>query len=195
MTLPPLMPKKFILSCLCILFYSLSYSLVSNHAFRIRTITAGINMNQLDDTLALYNAIEFLVKAKHFFTEQGYVVQTMRVSTQNFYNYLNQYTYDEAIKSLTLLDKIATQQQISLSIGQVLPPDTHQPGIGAWSQKLIQATSNISFSLPISSHAKGIQYNSIKASSEIISAISRSNGCEDCFRFMASANCPPGQIK
>jgi uncharacterized protein (UPF0210 family) len=90
------------------------------------------------------------------------------------------------------LDKIAQQNNISLSIGQILPPDKYQEGIGEWAEKLVHTTSNISFSLPISSHAIGIHFNSIKASSEIITAISKSNGGEACFRFTASANCPAG---
>jgi uncharacterized protein (UPF0210 family) len=88
------------------------------------------------------------------------------------------------------LDKIAQRNNISLSIGQVLPPDKYEPGIGDWAEKLILATTNTYFSLPISSHEIGIHYNSIKACSEIIAAISKSNKGENCFRFTASANCP-----
>src|SRR4029077_8595639 len=75
---------------------------------------------------------------------------------------------------------------------QILPPDKYQTGIGDWAEKLVQTTSNISFSLPISSHEIGIHFNSIKASSEIIAANSKLKGGEACFRFTASANCPAG---
>jgi Uncharacterised ACR (DUF711) len=62
------------------------------------------------------------------------------------------------------LDKIAQQNNISLSIGQILPPDKYQEGIGGWAEKLVQTTSNIFFSVPISSHEIGIHFNSIRAS-------------------------------
>jgi uncharacterized protein (UPF0210 family) len=155
-------------------------------------VTAGITLNSLSDTTTFNAAIEFLKKAKQEYIDKGYEVQTIRISTQNLYKYLNQYSYNDALPFLVRLDKIAQQNKISLSIGQILPPDKYQEGIGDWAEKLVQTTSNIFFSLPISSHEKGIHFNSIKASSEIISALSKSKGGEDCFHFTASANCPAG---
>jgi uncharacterized protein (UPF0210 family) len=149
-------------------------------------------LNNLDDTTSLNTAIEFLKKAKQAYIDKGYEVQTIRISTQNLYKYLNQYSYNDALPFLVRLDKIAQKDSISLSIGQILPPDKYQEGIGDWAEKLAQTTSNIFFSLPISSHETGIYFNSIKASSEIIAALSKSKGGEDCFRFTASANCPAG---
>jgi uncharacterized protein (UPF0210 family) len=162
------------------------------HSFRIRTITAGVNLKSLTDTSAIINAIKFLQKAKQKFISEGYEVQTLRISTQNFYKYLNQSDHNGALPYLVKFDKIAQRNNVILSIGQILPPDIYQTSIAAWAEKLIQATTSISFSLPISSHEKGIHYNSIKAAAEIISLISTSNNGENCFRFTASANCPAG---
>ncbi|MEP7323979.1 MAG: DUF711 family protein [Saprospiraceae bacterium] len=159
---------------------------------RVRTITAGITLSSLSDTTSLIAAIEFLNQAKQVYTNKGYEVQTLRISTQNFYNYLNQYSYADALPFLKIFDKIARRNHIILSIGQILPHDIYQPGVAEWSEKLIQSTTAISFSLSISSHEIGIHFNSIKASAEIISAISKSNGGEANFRFTASANCPAG---
>ena len=44
----------------------------------------------------------------------------------------------------------------------------------------------------ISSRERGIHFNSIKAASEIVAAISKVNGGEANFRFTTSANCPAG---
>ncbi len=186
------MTKKIF--ALCLLFFSttVSYSQGTIHQFRVRTVTAGITLNSLDDTATFNTAVEFLSKAKQAYIDKGYEVQTVRVSTQNFYKYLNQYSYNDALPFLVRLDKIAQRNNISLSIGQLLPPDKYQQGIGSWAEKLVHTTTNISFSLPISSHEIGIHFNSIKACAEIVAAISKSNGGEDCFRFTASANCPAG---
>ena len=179
---------------LCLLFYltAVSYSQGAAHQFRVRTVTAGITLNSLDDTTTFSLAVEFLKKAKQAYIDKGYEVQTIRISTQNLYKYLHQHTYNDALPFLIRLDKIAQQNNISLSIGQILPPDKYENDIGDWAEKLVKATSNINFSLPISSHEIGIHFNSIKACSEIIAAISKSNRGEDCFRFTASANCPAG---
>lgn len=186
------MSKKFFVLCLSFSLINAIYSQTTTRLFRVRTVTAGITLNSLTDTVTLNTAIEFLKKARQVYIESGYEVQTIRISTQNLYKYLNQYSYNEALPLLVRLDKIAQQHNISFSIGQVLPPDKYQAGIGDWAERLVQTTSNISFSLPISSHEAGIHFNSIKASSEIIAAISKSKGGEAGFRFTASANCPAG---
>lgn len=184
------MIKKIFALGLLFFFTALLYGQKNKYLFRVRTVTAGITLNSLDDTVTFNTAVAFLHKAKQAYIDRGYEVQTIRISTQNFYKYLDQHSYNDALPFLVKLDKIAQRNNISLSIGQILPPDNYQQGIGEWAEKLMHATSNTSLSLSISSHEKGIHFNSIKACSEIIAAISKSNGGEDCFRFTASANCP-----
>jgi hypothetical protein len=162
------------------------------HSFRIRTITAGVTLSSLTDTSALNDAIDFLNTAKLKFNSKGYEVQTLRISTQNLYYYLNQNSYEQALPHLVEFDKIAKRNNVFLCIGQILPPDKYQNAIADWAKKLVQTTTRISFSLPISSHEIGIHFNSIKAASEIITSISKFIGGEANFRFTASANCPAG---
>lgn len=182
--------KKLFTSCFFFAFTIVAYCQQTTHSFRVRAITAGITLQSLDDTATFNAAIEFVKKARQAYIDKGYEVQTIRISTQNLYKYLGGHSYNDALPLLVKLDKIAQLNNISLSIGQVLPPDKYQDGIADWAEKLVQSTSSIFFSLPISSHESGIQFNSIKASAEIITALSRSKGGEACFRFTASANCP-----
>ena len=48
--------------------------------FRIRTITAGVQMQNTSDTTSLMNAIEFLLQARSSYQALGYEVQTVRVA-------------------------------------------------------------------------------------------------------------------
>ena len=186
------MTKKLFALYLLFPLTTILYSQETTHPFRVRTVTAGITLNSLDDTTTFNTAIEFLKKARQAYVDKGYEVQTIRISTQHLYKYLNPYSYNDALPFLVKLDKIAQRNNVSVSIGQLLPPNKYQTGIGDWAEKLVQTTSNISLSLPISSHEIGVHFNSIKASSEIIAALSKSQGGEACFRFTASANCPAG---
>jgi uncharacterized protein (UPF0210 family) len=186
------MPKKPVALCLLLSMTTVLFSQESKYEFRVRTVTAGVTLNSLTDTTTLNDAIKFLNKAKQAYIDKGYEVQTVRISTQNLYKYLDKYSHIDALPFLVKFDKIAQRNNISLAIGQILPPDKYQAGIGIWAEKLIQTTSNISFSLSISSQEIGIHFNSIKAASEIITAISKFNRGEANFRFTASANCPAG---
>ncbi len=186
------MVRKLLRLCFLLSVAATSFGQGMKARIPVRTITAGISLKSLSDTVTLNAAIQFLNKARQVYVDKGYNVQTVRISTQNFYQYLNKSSYNEALPFLIRLDKIAQRNGIQLSIGQILPPNVYDQGIAVWAEKLVNATLNTNFSLAISSHDKGIHFNSIKASSEIIAAISKSNGGEDCFRFTASANCPAG---
>jgi uncharacterized protein len=53
--------------------------------FRIRTITAGITLENLDDLNSINKAITFLEKAKYLYIKNGYEVQDIRISTQSLH--------------------------------------------------------------------------------------------------------------
>ena len=163
------------------------------HNFRIRTITAGISLSNLSDTVTIDKTVAFLKKARTEFTNKGYEVQTLRMVTQNIYEYLGSKTYKAAIPFLKTIDQIARREDIQLSIGELLPPDHYNPDIADWVIELIKETDHISFSIPISSFSHGFYPNSIKAAAEVAIAVSKnSEGGEGNFRFTASANCPEG---
>jgi uncharacterized protein len=165
----------------------------NSRPFPIRTITAGVTLQSLRDTATLLNAISFLQEAKKVYVANGYIVQTLRIATNNFTNYAGDGPYEKTIPSLIIMDSIARRHHIIISIGQIIQGDAYPAGIDQWVVALIQNTANISFSVPISSHTQGIHKNSIKAAAAIIEAISKnSEGGEGNFRFTASANCPPG---
>ncbi|HEY0680002.1 MAG TPA: DUF711 family protein [Chitinophagaceae bacterium] len=182
-----------------LLLLSLSFSLTTSlqsqqpgRLFRIRTITAGVTLKNLNDTNTLNTAVQFLNNAKQVFIAKGYEVQTLRISTQHFYKMADKQSYDRALTALSAFDRIAQRNNIVLSIGQILPPDEYQQEISGWVEKLAQTTSTISFNLSVSSPEKGIHYKSVRAAAEIITALSRFNNGEANFRFAATANCPAG---
>jgi uncharacterized protein (UPF0210 family) len=165
----------------------------SKNDFRIRTITAGVTLSSLADTLAIRDAILFLKHASEEFTSRGYEVQTLRISTQNFYLYSKGLSTDQTLASLITIDRLAGRNNIRISIGQILPPDQYDPSISAWAARLMQGTQNINFSISIASHEKGVHKNSISAAAEIMIALSTiGNNGEQNFHFTASANCPAG---
>jgi hypothetical protein len=107
--------------------------------------------------------------------------------------YKGENTYAQAIDLLKKLDRMATKENVALSIGQILPADVYDKSISEWVVRLINTTEAISVSLPVSSADLGVHTKSIKAAAEIAVAISKQGkGGEGNFRFTASANCPPG---
>ena len=186
------MSKSIYLLLFFLLFTGYLHSQRTSFLFRIRTVTAGVTIKNLSDTSILKQAISFLKQAEKEFSKHGYEVQTLRIATSNLHTYLSTYSLSDALPFLEVFDEIAKRNGVILSIGQVLPPNKYQSNIGDWAVSLVKNTGSISFSLPISSHKYGIHSNSIKAASEIITALSKENNGEANFRFTASANCPAG---
>lgn len=182
--------KKCLFSLLAFFTLSFGFGQTVKHNFRIRTITAGITLTGLSDTTSIIQAISFLKQARSEYVKAGYEVQTIRISTQNFHEYLGDNTREEAIAYLQKFDQIAKRESMPFSIGSILPPDVYDAGIAEWALKLISETDNINFNLSISSTQQGVMVNSIKAAAEITIAIAKVK--EANFRFTASANCPPG---
>jgi len=164
-----------------------------NFDFRIRTITAGMTLENLDDTTTINKTITFLEKAKKVFTDRGYEVQTLRISTQNLHELISGEPTTQTIQKLKKIDEILVLNNISLAVGELIAGNQYDENLDDWTVELIKATANISFSIPISSAAKGVHYKSIKTAAEVCLALSKNSaGGEANFRFTASANCPDG---
>lgn len=161
--------------------------------FRIRTITAGVSLANLADTTTILKAITFLNQSKQVFIQEGYEVQTIRISTQSLHQLINKSPDAKTLAQLKKIDQIAKRANVSLSIGEILNGNQYDSALAKWVIQLHQETTNISFSIAISSKKEGIHDKSIKAAAEICQALSKnSKGGEANFRFTASANCPAG---
>ncbi|MCG7856422.1 DUF711 family protein [Flavihumibacter sediminis] len=185
------MTKKYLFLLCLLCWISYSHAQEKRFNFRIRTITAGVTLKSLSDTGTLKKAISFLIAARITFTDAGYEVQTLRIATSNLYSYTGSPGLEQSLPALQRIDRIMGENNIALSVGQILPPGVYQPGIGEWAAKLVTQTKSTSFNLSISSHALKIHDRSIKASAEIIRALAGIEGGEANFRFTAMANCPP----
>ncbi|XOV91958.1 MAG: DUF711 family protein [Bacteroidota bacterium] len=160
--------------------------------FRIRTITAGITLSDLDDLSSIGNAINFLDKAKNQLETAGYEVQTLRIATQSLCELVGS-PDKRTIDQLMTIDKMAAKSSIMLSVGELIAGDVDAQDLANWAGKLVKATTNISFSISVGSEANGIHYKSIKVAASVCKALAENSpGGEANFRFTASANCQPG---
>ena len=161
------------------------------HRFRIRTITAGVNLDSTSDLKTIESAIDFLERTRKKYEDQGYEIQTLRIATQAFAQYLNGKSRIEALADLKKIDELLSAKNVILSIGPVITTDRHDPEFPAWAAQLVKETKNINFSVTVASE-RGVYGQTALTAAEAIVAISRATaGGEGNFRFTAAANCPP----
>src|ERR1043166_6423948 len=111
---------------------SSDFSLVSriilsdnSHRFRIRTITAGVTLKSTNDLATIESSMEFLLRAKNKFQDDGYQIQTLRIATQPLPEYLNGKSRRDALAELKKIDQVVSAKNVLLSIGPVITDDRH----------------------------------------------------------------------
>ena len=160
------------------------------HRFRIRTITAGVNLKNTSDRATVESAIGFLQKAKKKFEDEGYEIQTLRIATQPLPEYLNGKSRAAVLADLKAIDGVVSAKNVLFSIGPVITDDRYDPEFASWATQLVKETKNINFSVTVASPERGIHRQTALTAAEAIVAISKSSrGGEGNFRFTAAANC------
>ena len=161
--------------------------------FKIRTITAGVNLKSTSDLGTVESAIQFLRKARKKFEAEGYEIQTLRIATQPLPEYLSGKSRGEALADLKKIDQVVSAKNVLLSIGPVITDDRHDAEFPLWAAELVKETKNINFSVAVASPERGVHSQTALTAAEAIVAISKvSPGGEGNFRFTAAANCLAG---
>src|SRR5207247_2143639 len=111
--------------------------------FKIRTITAGVNLKSTNDLAAIESSIEFLLRARKVFENDGYEIQTLRIATQPLPEYLNGKSRREALADLKKIDQVVSAKNVLLSIGPVINDDRHDAEFPTWAAELVKETKNI----------------------------------------------------
>src|SRR6266480_4919975 len=164
-----------------------------SHRFRIRTVTAGVNLKNTSDLATVESAMGFLQRARKKLEAEGYEIQTLRIATQPLPEYLNGKSRGEALADLKKIDTLVSARNVLLSIGPVITDDRHDAEFPSWAAQLVKETKNINFSVAVGSPERGVQSQTALTAAEAIVAISKtSSGGEGNFRFTAAANCLAG---
>src|SRR5216684_4428782 len=164
-----------------------------SHRFKIRTVTAGVNLKNTSDLATVESAIGFLQRARKRLEDEGYEIQTLRIATQPLPEYLNGKSRGAALADLKAIDSAVSARNVLISIGPVITDDRHDPEFAVWATQLVKETKNINFSVTVASPERGIHRQTALTAAETIVAISKSSpGGEGNFRFTAAANCLAG---
>jgi uncharacterized protein (UPF0210 family) len=156
---------------------------------KIRTITTGIWLKSLVDLEKIAPAAEFNRNAKALFEKEGYEVQTTRIATNSWEEYLPALSSGEILDGVRKIEERCRDLGVSFfNIGYAGNPER----IRLCSQ-IVRNSSVISCSGKIGDFGSGVNYENAKSSAEVIKHLSEEteNG-EGNFRFCAWANCKPG---
>ncbi|MFQ4140864.1 DUF711 family protein [Chlorogloeopsis sp. ULAP02] len=156
---------------------------------KIRTITTGIVLQSPQEIDTIKQAVEFNQQAKYLFEKFGYEVQTTRIATNSWEEYLRDLSTNQIISKIQTLENTCQELNISFfNIGYA-----NQPQTIAIIPDINKNTSVIYASSKIGDSKTGINFENAWESAKAIKRISQEseNGYGN-FRFCAWANCKSG---
>jgi uncharacterized protein (UPF0210 family) len=161
--------------------------------FRVRTITAGIQLTDAEDLRRVEAAMAALERGKRAFEAAGYEVETLRVAITPFMAALSAADRENALPSLQRFDALAGANGVMVSIGPVLVADRADAGLPAWAAELTRTTKNLSFSIVVASPDVGVHHQAAAVAAQTMIAVANvtPDGVAN-FRFAAGANIAPG---
>ena len=168
-------------------------SLPAARGIRVRTITAGIAIERLDDHGIVERALGVLGRARSRFEAEGYEVQTTRVTMPPLVAALEARDRRAALVNIAKIDGMVTSAGAVCSIGPVLTEDRDDDDLARWSAELVQATKATSFSVVVASPAGGMYARGAAVAASVMHAVAGAvpEG-KGSFRFAAAANVPAG---
>jgi len=155
---------------------------------KIRAITTGLNLSYPVEESEVRKTAQFNLRAKRIFEDNGYDVQTVRVATQPWTEYLGSLSQNQMVNEIERLEQICVNNGIGfLSIGTVRDQKSIDviPAINKGTN-IVYATATIG------DVESGINYEVARRAAKAIITISKTTeGGYGNIRFAALSNCPP----
>jgi len=160
---------------------------------KIRTITTGLNLSFPIKKDVIKQLAKFNREARREFEDKGIEVESLRICTQSWVDYLKDKPKEIILKTFKEIEDRYNSEGINfLSIGTIFPDEDKLSYIDLIPE-INMVTSNLFSSITIATQERGISFKVIKRTAKVIKRISElSDKGYGNLRFAALANCPSG---
>jgi uncharacterized protein (UPF0210 family) len=132
-------------------------------------------------------ALKMLRAAKDALTKAGYEVETIRITTQPFPEYIKGLTADQALEFFRAFDKLAQQEGFTPDIGPAMSKDSDDPKQAELLARILAETQNINGFVAVADE-QGIHWNAVRAAARVIKYLEEhTEHSEGNFHFAAGA--------
>jgi uncharacterized protein (UPF0210 family) len=170
---------------------SLSLAQTSATAPKIRTITAFIQLDRARYQAQIAETLIKLRQAKAAFEQAGYEVQTIRITTQPFPQYVRGLSKEQALAFFHDYDALARKENFNAAIGPAMlsPGDDSAPA--DLLAVVLSTTTALNGSIVVAAE-DGVRWDAVRAAAHVTKYIEAhtSQGLGN-FRFVATAMLPP----
>src|SRR5690349_1172293 len=157
---------------------------------RVRAITAFVRLDREHYQAQVQDAVSLLHRAQAACQGVGYEVQTLRITTQPFPEYIHGLSHEQALAFFRGLDELAQKQGFIASIGPAMLSDSDDPAHADLLSEVLGSSKNLSGSIIIAGQ-DGLHWKSIAAAARTIQYLAaHSPGGQANFNFAATALLP-----
>lgn len=189
------MHKRFTAALLLFLFFianiALAQSSPASPLPKVRAVTAFIRLDRASYRAQVADALKLLHAAKAAFTQAGYEVETIRITTQPFPEYTRGMSAEQALQFFRDYDKLAQQEGFTPDIGDAMSRDADDPKQAELLARIIAETQNINGFITVADE-QGIHWNALHAAAQAMKYLEEhTQHSEGNFHFAAGAFPPP----
>ncbi len=156
----------------------------------VRAITAFIKLDRRNYDTQIRDALKVLNTAKDVLEEAGYEVQTVRISTQPFPEYVAELTDQEMVAFFKQLDKMAERDGFRMAIGPAMYKRTDDDSQAEMLVRVLSETKSLSACLTVADE-NGVRWKAVQEAAMVVKRLQEIRGGMANFNFAAAALVPP----
>ena len=157
----------------------------------MRAITAFVELQPARHEQQVAEVAEKLGQTRRLFEQAGFEVQTVRITTQPYSNYVRGLTKEQALALLFHLEELARKHSVLLNIGPAVLDDQPDPLMLELLEEVHSRVKQLDASMIVASE-KGVHWNAVRAAVATSSALPKESAQSGNFNFAATAMLGPG---
>lgn len=158
---------------------------------KIRAITAFINLDRATWQQQIAETVKFLKYARTVYESRGFEVQTIRISTQPFPQYIKGLTPDQALAFFKDYDALAAKNSFDASIGPAMFSADSPASEADLIPEILRNTKILNASVVVAAE-DGVRWTAVGAAARVIKKLSETTPhSQGNFNFSAIAMVPP----
>jgi uncharacterized protein (UPF0210 family) len=158
----------------------------------VRTITAFINLDPARYEEQFEDTANRLRQASGVFQKAGYEVQSLRITTQPYPQYVRGMSRDQALQLLSKLAALGRKQSVIVNIGPAVMTDEPDPAMLELLEVLHSELTPLNASMIVAS-GTGVHWNTVRAAARHVYRVAqKSPRSQGTFNFAATAMLAPG---
>jgi len=158
---------------------------------KVRAITAFVKLDRTQYAAQIAQTLNMLRQAKRLFEESGYPVESVRITTQPFPEYVQGLSRQQALEFFHAYDELAIKESFDANIGPAMLLDSDDPVRVELLGEVLSTTKTLEASL-VMADEDGIHWNGIRAAAKMVRYLTEhSPNSQGNFNFTATAMLQP----